>query len=345
VKGRIGSHLILREAKKPGDTGHWAKAFGQLKPLMDEFHQADIPRRLCGSCQTPLPLEMDEYDAYVLAVVGLNRAGKSFFIGAAFNAASRNDALRPFGVETFEALDDTPTRLHQEYFQGLFRNNYTLDATPPSDHLEKPPLTFLVRMSDSKPFVLVTHDVSGERLMDRRDRATTAGFVARANAVIFLADPLDMFQVVLRIPQEAELVGVRNLDQPALLEATLRELRPLNGMQPPLALTISKSDLLAQATGKSYEFDSHRPGKNWRREIGDAGEEVRAVLAEMNEHKLLRLAEQHSPSSFHAISVLGSPERRIQAGGRPQPVRVLDPLATVLEQLRLGQVNGRANAS
>ena len=339
AKGKIGNYLILREAKTPGQTGLWAKAFGQLKPLMDEFHQADLPRRVCGQCRTPLPLEMDEYDAYVLAVVGLNRAGKSFFIGAAFNAASRNDALCSFGVESFEALDDTPTRLHQDYFQGLFRNNYTLDATPVSDHVEKSPLVFLVRMSGSKPFVLVSHDVSGEALMDRRARATTAGFVSRANAVIFLADPLDMFQIVSSIPKEADVVGVRSLDQPSLLEATLRELRPVNGKQPPLALTISKSDLMAAATGKSYTFDSHRPGRDWRREIKDTGDEVRATLVEINEHRLIRLAEQHSPSSFHAISVLGSPERRIQAGGRPQPVRVLDPLGTVLEQLRLGQVN------
>lgn len=82
-------------------------------------------------------------------------------------------------------------------------------------------------MHEGPTFVLVTHDVSGEALMSENDRGVTAGFVRRADALIFMADPTDMPAVERRLPNAVmDEVGPRNLNQSALLAVILEELAP-----------------------------------------------------------------------------------------------------------------------
>lgn len=341
VSSHLGDFPVLRTGTRLADTSRISRMLGRLPRPTEEFDQSDLPRRACTHCNTPLPEDLDESDAYVLAVVGLNRAGKSYFLGSTLTAASRNEGLTSYGVESFEPLEDTASRLHREYYLRLFKNEHSLNATPERDHLEKQPLMFKVTMTDSRPFLLVTHDVSGEALIDRRTRAATASFVSRANALIFIADPLDMHRVAMQLPDPVlDDIGYRDIDQAALLEMTLRELRPVRGDGVPLALTISKSDLISRAMHRSFKFDVPGRSPDWRDDVRAAGEEVRYLLIELNEQKLVRLADEHQLASFHAVSVLGSEESRLKTNGRPSPLRVLDPLGTVLEQIRLGQVNG-----
>lgn len=336
----LGEFPLLKAASSLGETSRLSRMLGRLPKLAEEFDQSDLPRRACTNCETPLPEELDDFDAYVLAIVGLNRAGKSYFLGSTLTAATRNEGLASYGVQSFEPLEDTASRLHREYYRGLFHGEHSLDATPVADHIEKQPLMFKVTMGESKPFLLVTHDVSGEALIDRRTRAATASFVSRANGLIFIADPLDMHKVAARLPELiVDEVGYRDIDQGALLEMTLRELRPVRGGGVPLALTISKSDLISHALNRSFKFDVPGRAQDWRQDVRSAGDEVRNLLVELNEQKLLRLADSHDPTTFHAVSVLGNDASRAKTNGRPNPVRVLDPLGTVLEQIRLGQVN------
>jgi hypothetical protein len=329
---------ILVPAKKP-EAGGFSRRLRKLPPVTDQADAAEIPRRACTSCQSPLPLEMDEFDAHVLAIVGLNRAGKTYFLGAALNAATRNDGLYEFGVTSFTPLDDTPSRLHNDYYRQLFQNTYALRSTQVAEHAEKSPLSFLVEFDGAEPFVLVTHDVSGEALMDRSLRASTADFVSRADAVIFIADPLDMLHVHEALPTSiAGTFGGRNLDQPALLEAVTREIiRRRGGRGAPLALTVSKSDLLSAALGQKFAFDFPRPGKDWKSEVTEASAAVRSMLLSAGERKLVSLVDRYEPHSYHAISVLGHGVD----SQKPQPLRVLDPLGTVLEQMRRLQSRAR----
>jgi len=332
----------------------WSK----LPSVYERANPIDLPRRACTSCRTPLPEELDELDAVVLAVVGLNRGGKTYFIGSSLTAASRNDGLARHGVTAFTPLEDTAERLHQHYFSGLFRGGFKLDTTPVDDHLTRPPLMFKVTMYDGQAFLLLVHDVSGEALMNRSSRTATAGFVSRADAIIFLADPTDMDHVERELPlqtlTEAGGGSARSLDQASLLDAVLNELRPVNPERlPPLAVTISKSDLLEVAFGGKPRMSTSGLGEitleevipfskpmgdgDWREEIRVTSEQVRKLLRDLNENKLVSLGESHTPSSFHAISVLGSKASRQARGGRPAPVRVMDPLGTVLEQIRAGR--------
>ena len=327
----LGRRPVLQSAKVAGNGG-LGRRVTRLRSPSEIMDPSTLPRRACTNCGAAFPEEMDEFDALVLAVVGLNRAGKSYLIGSTLNAATRGDGLAEFGVVCFTPLDDTPSRLHNDYYRQLFSGEHSLLATAVTEHLEKAPLSFLVEMTDAEPFVLITHDVSGEALMDRSSRAATAGFVSRADAIIFVADPLDMRHLAGRLPRaDCEQAGLRNLDQSALLEAVLREtVSRRKGRGTPLALTISKSDLVSRAMQKNYGFSVPRAGSEWRGEISATSKEVRDLLLSLGERKIVNLVDRHDPHSFHAVSVLGSASE----GSRPEPIRVLDPLGTVLEQVR-----------
>lgn len=329
---------ILRPARAAG-AGGLGRRLTRLPRVTDQADPSELPKRACTSCGSPFPEEMDDFDALVLAVVGLNRAGKSYFLGSTLNAATRNEGLFEFGVVAFTPLDDTPSRLHNDYYRQLFRNDFSLRATPVAEHTEKAALSFLVEMRDAEPFVLITHDVSGEALMNRTSRAATAGFVSRADGIIFIADPLDMRNVASHLPDAlVDEVGDRNLDQPALLEAVLREVvTRRKGKGAPLALTVSKSDLLGRALKQEFGFDNPRPSIDWKTEVSASSREVRDLLLAIGERKIVGLVDGHDPHSYHAVSVLGP----ANDGDRPEPLRVLDPMGTVLEQMRRLRIRGR----
>ena len=306
------------------------------QPVEQRADPRDKPRRACLHCQTPLPVSMDTLDACVLSIAGLNRAGKTYFLGSTLYAATRNDALQPYGVRSITPLSDTAQRLHRDYAQPLFKN-HSLDFTTRYAHVEREPLIFKVTMESGAAFVLVTHDVSGEALMSDNDRAVTAGFVRRSDALIFLADPTDMTAVKRHLPDGiAEEHGLRDLNQSALLDVILDELSPAHRRTtPPLALAVSKSDLISDYAQRDYLFARHTNLARWQDDCRQVHHEVRNLLLELGEQSLVRLTDRLGSSTFHAVSVLGPRDVRAGNGGRPAPARVLNPLGVVLNKIAL----------
>ncbi|TWP32996.1 hypothetical protein [Leekyejoonella antrihumi] len=334
--GTLGAFPVLREANLTGSKV--VKAMTRLQHPSEVADPRDMPRRACTACLKALPEELDECDALLLAVVGLNRAGKTYFLGSSLNGATRFDGLADYGVELFEPLEETASVLHKNYYQPLFHRHERLPITPVMDHVERPPLVFRVKLTGLRPFLLFTHDISGEALVSNQTRHVTASFLRRANAMIFITDPLDVEYIEWNLaPEEVEEAGggLRDLNQTALLEALLRELpTPGGGKTPHLAVALSKSDLIEKATGRKYRFSEPPSPGDWRDDVRQVNEEIRELLTEMGESKLLRLSDGYPRTSFHAMSVLGRESDRERRHGRPVPLRVMDPLATVLEAMR-----------
>ncbi len=335
VHGYYDNYPIIEPPTMVGRAGRFKRAASLLTPVAARGDARDLPRRACPRCFVPLPVAMDDHDAYILSVVGLNRAGKTYFLDSTLYAATRNDALAAYGVTSIIPLGDTAERLHRDYAQPLFNKDHTIPVTLRYAHLERGPLTFKVSMRDGTTFVLLTHDVSGEALMSENDRAVTAGFVRRADALIFMADPLDM-PVIARMQTAAVVdeVGDRNLNQSALLQMVIDELAPTaRRAKPPLVLAVSKSDLISESFDRPFRFAEQTNLDNWRQDCVEVHHEVRDLLHEVGEVSLIRIADQLDNSTFHAVSVLGPNRIRDSNGGRPAPVRVLDPLAVALNGL------------
>lgn len=290
-----------------------------------------IPRRQCPqpACGKPLPLEIDDCQVVELAVVGLNRAGKTYWIGSAFTRATRTDDLAGFGIERITPLEDTGETLHRDYYLPLFRNSqHELPFTLEDHHLHEPPLLFEVKMQDAPPFILVVRDVSGDVLVKRQRRLQKAEFVTSADGLIFVLDPKDMYRIADDLYEADDDTAERNINQVSLLEAILRE----SSRQRPLGIVVSKGDLIEELMPGRTPLVLP-PAGDWRRSLKEHSDAVRQLLQDLGETRLVTLADSVPKVSYHMSSVLGLTEVRRRRGGRPASMGVLEPLAVVLTRM------------
>ena len=309
----------------------------RLKPLTD-FPARLLARRFCyiPDCHQPLPPDLDERQAHILSVVGLNAAGKTYYLATALTEALNGSGLDVAGFLEFEPDEETAQSFYTDYYSEVYRDNRLLLPTPEKGLSRQKSLNFRVRIDGGRPMLVMTHDVAGETLMNFAKRAQDAGFLRRSSAVIFLVDPLE-FDLVRE--HSDENVQGRTIHQRDLLSATLRELEFAPGRREvPVAVVISKADLLEPFFPPDAQIlrpglrDDQRTEEEWLHELRRTSIVTREVLIKMGQDRLVRVAESFGNVSFHAVSALGgrpAPDGRI----RPSPRRVLDPLALVLWRL------------
>ena len=305
-----------------------------LKSL-DDYNPETMARRACPKCHSPLPLDIDTRQLHLLAIAGLNSVGKTHFLAAAMTEATRKQSLRRLGWREFEPDVETAPELHQKYFVPLFRQGQILKGTQVDSRIRFRPLTFRATLDGKAPLLIMTHDIAGEALADHRLRARDAPFLRRASAVIFLVDPTEFDSIYQYLPDyEKRSMVHRSIDQVDLLAACIRELQfTPGGEDVPIAVTVSKADILSTVLGRSFSFSSEsRQGDDWISEIRTMSEEVEAMLLDLGEWNLVETAKAHGRVTFHAVSPLGcSPNAGDFLGARP--VRCIEPLAAVLVRL------------
>jgi Double-GTPase 2 len=326
---------------------------------MSTTHEREEMRaRVCPECEYPLPQDIDDRKPVVIAVVGVNRVGKTNFIAACLNEAYRQRGLSPLGCTEFVPDDATSTLFQDHYYRPLFRDGTVLDVSQNTEEVRFRPLVFNVTLAGREPFSLIVHDIAGEALADPRIRARAATFLRAARGVIFVIDPREIDDIREQLP--AAVVNDGNqlgFDQSALLANCLRPNGLIeDGRIVPVALTMAKADLLSSDGPKKPTFlgpatpSSEGLGSFIARVKATSGD-VRAFLEERGAHDLVTsvrtyqdrcaAAAEHAenPSSIgtitcHAVSALGSqPTDAGEVAGKVRPLNCVDPLATVLAQV------------
>ena len=320
------------DAEEDEDTGSWVTRMlsGGSDPVrsLERFPVEKIARRLCPACLGVLPPDLDTRQAHIVAVVGLNGAGKSHYLAAALRQAVREQGLSPIGITEFAPDDDTAPRLHQEYILKLFRRGQLLSATHVDDDVARKPLTFRVTAEGHEPILLMTHDISGETLMDYRKRARIAPFLARASALIFLLDPTEFDSVRDQLPDSALVDGDRYIHQADLLRSCLAALAYDSV---PIAITIAKADLMANILeGIELTMEPLRKDR-WVDDVIQRSDAIRDLLLKLDERAIVQAVDEHPQVTFHAVSALGGQPSNM--GVQVRPLRCLEPLATVLARL------------
>lgn len=313
----------------------------------------DVPARACPGCEFPLPLSIDHRPAVVIAVVGINRVGKTHLLAASLAMAYRQRALSALGCTEFVPDDTTSSRFMEDYFVPLFRRGEVLDGTPPEElDVRFRPLIFDVTIDES-PFSLVMHDVAGEVLGDHRRRARIAPFLRGAKGMIFVVDPRDIDDLRPHLPdwvlQTHELGG---WDQGALLATCLSAHGIFGQCDPiPVAVTIAKSDLLPTAVGAPLPFLQPAPAsedyEQLVQRISRTSGQVETFLEEHGAFNILGPAREYKTRvrasgngratglTYHAVSALGTtPDQDDQLSSAVAPLNCVDPLAAILVQLR-----------
>ncbi|RYC05738.1 hypothetical protein [Nocardioides zhouii] len=305
-----------------------------VEPLSG-FPAESMPRRACPNCMRAMPKDIDDRQLHVLAIVGVTGATKSHFFASAMGLAENKQVLRDLGCTEFEVAAGSGSSFYEDYYVPFFKKGEELEGTPNDDSVRFKSITFRVTFEGHPPFLLMTHDVSGEALSNEQSRAVVTPFVRRASGVVFMVDPGEFDELYDALPEvETHPVKERRISQGALLGHLLDEieLQP-GGRDVPVSVVVTKSDLLVSAMGRDFTFSRNSErGSGWTRDILEVDAEVRTMLDALGEVQLLQNAGRHGSVMFHAVSPSGG--RPGSAGyTRPRPIRVEEPLGTVLRAI------------
>jgi hypothetical protein len=341
----------IEQALGAGSGG--ANGRSELPPLVggDATHE-DMPARACPRCEYPLPQSIDERPAVVVAMVGVNRVGKTHLLASSLTQAYRQQGLARIGCTEFTPDESTGTRFLEDYYRPLFHGGQILAMTKAEDEgVRFSPLIFNVTMQSFGRFSLIMHDVAGEILGDRKKRAVSAPYLRGARGIIFVVDPRDIDNLRDRFPAWMLEDNELGWDQGTLLSACLRPDGILDRGDPiPVAVTIAKADLLPQVSGEELPFLRPAPVPEttgaFAERIKTVSREVAGFLERQGAYNILGPAQEYerwlreAPGAngkkvtFHAVSALGSaPDSSEQLSEKVRPINCIDPLAAVLAQV------------
>lgn len=330
-----------------------------LPPLLSGgVSSEDLPARACPDCEFPLPQSIDTREAMVIAVIGVNRVGKTHLLAASLTEAHRRNGLAALDCQEFEPADTTNQRFREDYYTPLFREGRLIEPTPATVGARFEPLVFNVTLPGAVPFSVVMHDLAGETLSDYGLRAHEAAYLRAARGIIFVIDPRDIDDLREGLPSsiiEGDDLG--GWDQGALLSSCTAHDGLLSDRLVPLAITVTKADLLPLACSEELPFlESQPPSETYNAfltRVAARSREVREFLERHRAHNVVRPAREYelrlrgarAESSaakeawrvgrvtYHAVSALGSQPDGEQLSDKVRPLNCLDPLGIILAQL------------
>lgn len=325
-----------------GPVEEVVEALGPLPSLTAVASPADRPARLCTSCEFPLPSAIDDRDYFTIAVVGVNYASKTNFIGSALSTAFRRRGLQPLGCREFVPDGPTGARFVDDYFRPMFLNRHSLPHTfaDPNAYSQDPVLRHqaarfrpLVMQATfpraDRASLLLFHDIAGEDFSDHARRPIVAPFLREADAIIYVVDPRWLFDLMPRLADGSEYPTG---DQEVVFGSMLDDLADSSV---PICVALSKSDLLRPHVPDHLRIFAPPPKTRdeWLDDLEVVDREVREIVGGFGGDAFIERAEQLPNVRFCAMAPIGS---STTDGGPIEtlaPVRVLDPLASVLSRI------------
>lgn len=299
------------------------------------FPRQDLPARACARCLTPLPDDIAERPVRKIGIVGTTGAGKSLFLRAILTEASEQQKLAGWGVRDFQVDEDSATRLRDQY-----QSVYDVEPTNPADARDANHRPFIARATlGTERVLLFFYDIDGETLLDRNLRARNAPFLYHPHGLIFLIDPMMIAAISMLLP--ANPAYPRLIRQSTLVSACVSDLEE-RATQIPMAIVLSKSDLIEAAQVARYPFLFRKPPgdqdpmEHRMAEMKEINREVRGILNSVDLHDLTALADRLGPMAqvtFHAVAPVGFTPQLV--GGEPdtreaESLRCLEPLIAIL---------------
>jgi hypothetical protein len=299
------------------------------------FLRGDLPARACTRCGHPLPDDIAERPVRKIGIVGTTGAGKSLLLRAILTEAAEQQKLAAWGVRDFEVDEDAAARLRDRY-----QSVHGVEPTNPADAPEANFRPFIARATlGTQKVQLFFYDIDGEMLLDRSLRARHAPFLHRPHGLIFLIDPMMIAPVRALLPDNPNYQRV--IRQTTLVNACVADLEE-RAATTPIAITLSKSDLVEDAQVEGYQFlfrqrpDDGDTPQHRAAEMAEINGEVRSVLNSVGMHDLTALVSRLGPEAqvtFHAVAAVGYTPQI--ADGVPdvpdtKSLRCLEPLIAVL---------------
>jgi GTPase SAR1 family protein len=353
IDPRTGKHEVLKVAPTSGLKKHLARI--NPEPITRELVLQSAHRE-CFHCNYLLPTNIEQVDNINIAVIGDTFSGKSHYIGALIHQIQQGELQRAYSFARFDCITpDIERNYIKDIINPLFQDKQELANTQMAVDTNRAPLIYELILSPSPVYParrinLILYDASGEDLAIKERMVQFSRYVFSANAIIFLADPTSMPEIYSRLPTFLQKKGFTNRTAAGVLNSILRLIEDYRGYgsgaklaSTPIAITLTKSDLLKQLTSvqKQYSF-LKQPVYNGLINLQDldkVNQEVRQFLEEYGQRTLLQATSNFSKIRFFATSATGYAPDMNGSYPKIDPCRCLDPILWILYELNILHVS------
>jgi Double-GTPase 2 len=353
---RIMSRLTSGKELKPAPTGWLEKQRVRRNPesLLGPMYVKELASRECPHCGYLLPYNIESVESKSIVVVGDTYSGKSHYLAALINQIQEGQMQDSQHYMRFVCLTEDVLQYYvTEYLDKLFKNRKMIDATQPAIPTRpNKPLIYelIIKKSEShlpKRVNLILYDASGEDYASPERLVRYSRYVLNPSAIIFLADPYSMPNILGRLPPHLQNQPATARKAGAVLSSVLQLYERNLGVQSgsrmlriPIGITLSKSDVLKYLRGinNPYRFLSNPrygyAGGIDPEDLQVVDQEVRQLIEEFGDRALLQ-ATQTLNTQFFAVSSTGFSPKVDGTYPAVEPRRCLDPVLWVLNKLRL----------
>lgn len=317
---------------------------------------AESTTRICPACHMHLPVHFGKVRSRLIALVGAKESGKTVYMTVLVH-----ELMHRVGEDLNAAIsgadDDTRLRFASDYEQPLYRDARLLAPTTTAAARDRAPLVFrfttegrssrLSRNGTGEPqrTLLSFFDTAGEDLRSAQSVEENVQYLAAADGVVLLLDPLQM-----RGARQLAGTGTRLPspgapgDEPANVLENITDLimakeriKASQRISKPLAVVFTKMDALQhdlKETSPLLRPPAHTPYFDDRDSL-EVHTEIQRLLARWEGSRIDQIAQKNYRTyRYFGVSALGeSPtqDNRVSPRGI-RPYRVTGPFTWMLAQ-------------
>lgn len=326
---------------------------------------AETTTRICPACHSQLPVHFGKVPSRLIALVGAKQSGKTIFMTVLVHELMY-DLGKQFEAAIAGADDSTRHRFARDYERPLYRDSLLLPPTTTAGLRNRVPLVFRFSVPGRGPFgwngwpgragnssryepqhtLLSFFDAAGEDLRSQQSVEQHVRYLAAADGVVLVLDPLQMPGARgLARPEtllpEPGTVG----DDPVTVLENITDLilakegsKPRHRIAKPLAIVFCKMDALLHTLGPASPLRQPPPRTPHleNRDSLAVHHEIQRLLARWEGTRIDQITELHYRNfRYFGVSALGetpTPDKHVSARGI-RPVRIGDPFIWILAQL------------
>ena len=364
--GRIGPTGKRCELKvdtvrrtRTGFTSPLPPAFdadGRLRAANCPDCQAESTTRICPTCHMQLPVHFGKVRSRLIALVGAKESGKTVYMTVLVH-----ELMHRVGEDLNAAIsgadDETRLRFASDYEQPLYRESRLLASTTTAAARDRAPLVFrfttegktsrLNRNGTGEPqrTLLSFFDTAGEDLRSAQAVEENVQYLAAADGIVLLLDPLQMRGARKLAAPGTRLPtpGAAN-DEPANVLENITDLimakeriKASQRIGKPLAIAFTKMDTLLhdlKETSPLLRPPTHMPYFDEQDSLA-VHTEIQRLLARWEGSRIDQIAQKNYRTyRYFGVSALGetpTDDNRVSPRGI-RPYRVTGPFTWMLAQ-------------